>query len=500
MVNLMQRLKKDDVWWKKTLLASGVSLALLAQASFAAAESLSFSDAERIVQQQSYAIQGAQASLNASRHQAEAVSHLWTPIATLDARATKYRTEVNVPLSNIKSASENAANQALQQGLSSLPAPVPADIANQITNNFSSGLSGLLDRLPDSRNFVVENSMFRPTVSAVMPLYSGGSITATQNIAQLGWQKSELLVQQTSQQQTLTLIEAYFGEQLAKQLLDVSKQYLDSMTGHLDQAIKMEQQGLISHGQRLQAEVATQSAQRQYNQSSSHEEASRYQLLQLLRTTQLPTLTTPLFINADSLPAIDDYFQAYEVTSPQANQLKLDQDIAKQGVTLAKANMLPTAYVFGQQTLNKSDWIIGVGARYTLLSNTDRFKMAAAAQDKVEAAKALTAQAQQDTKQVMVRAYHEAEAARKSFLSMQTDIKSAQENLRIQQASFKEGETTAPFVTDAVSALNAAYSDQAMAAYRYDMALATLLAASGQTDQFKTFLTHPDVMSVSSPR
>ncbi|MDR9777695.1 TolC family protein, partial [Rhizobium hidalgonense] len=95
-----------------------------------------------------------------------------------------------------------------------------------------------------------------------------------------------------------------------------------------------------------------------------------------------------------------------------------------------------------------------------------------------------------------VRSYHQTDSARKSFLSLQTNIKSAQENLRVQQLSFKEGETTATFVNDALTALNLAYTEQATAAYRYDLALATLLTLTGQAQQFQNYLNHPALINV----
>lgn len=470
-----------------------------AQPNYDSSQSLTFTQAEQVITEQSYAIQAAKANLDAARYQAQATSHLWWPIVTLDARAIKYRTEVDVPLNAVKTASENAANKALQSSMSNLPVPLPTDIANQINNNFSSSLSGLLDRLPDSRNFVINDSSFRSTISAVMPLYTGGSIKATQNIANLGMQKSQLVVEQTSQQQILTLIEAYFGEQLAQQLLALSQQNLHSLTAHMDQATKLEQQGMINHGQYLQAEVAVQAAQRQYDQAIAHEASTRYHLQSLLKSEQIPLLATPLFVLADALPILSTYLEAYDQTSLQAAQLKLDQNIALENMFLAKAAALPTAYLFGQQTIDKSDWIIGIGARFTLISNIDRSRTTNAARARVAAAEALSAQSKQDTQQIIVRAYHEAESARKAFLSMQTDIKSAKENLRVQQLSFREGQTTAPFVTDAISALHAVYSDQATAAYRYDLAMATLLTATGQADQFKTLLVRPDLINVTTP-
>ncbi len=54
-------------------------------------------------------------------------------------------------------------------------------------------------------------------------------------------------------------------------------------------------------------------------------------------------------------------------------------------------------------------------------------------------------------------------------------MQAAQENLRIQQLSFKEDMGTASQVIDAQNALNTLQSDMALNAYKYVMSLATLL-------------------------
>ena len=465
--------------------------------NFTAPTGISYQQAMQRLHDSSYALKAADANTRASEQQAQASSHLWSPIVNLDARAIKYRTEVDVPLGNVKNAGENLANQAFGSAVDQLPVPLPEDVASQIKDRFSSSLSGFLDRVPNSQNLVIEDSLFRPSISMVMPLYAGGSIQAAQNMAQLGYQKSLLGYEQLSQQQTPILVEAYFGQQLALRLKQLASQHLLGLQQHVSNALKLQQQGMISKSQRLQAEVAMQTAQRQFDQASANELSSRYRLQQLLHQQDVNNLATPLFVNAQPLQPLENYLSIFQQQSPQLQQLNKDKQLAEQAATIAKAQLLPNAYAFGQQTLNKSDWMIGIGARYTLVSNTDRQKTINAAQARVEAVDNLKLQAQQDIQQLIIRAYYEADAARKAFLSMQTDIESARENLRIQQISFKEGETTATFVNDAMTALNLAYTDQATAAYRYDMALATLLTASGAATRFEQFLTQSDLRTIA---
>lgn len=457
---------------------------------------LSFSQAEQFLQQNAYTVQASTANLVAAQNHAEANSRLWRPVVSLDANAIKYRTEVDIPLSDIKATGENAANQAFAQSLNNLPVPLPDNVSNFLSNRFSSTVSGLFDQIPNSSNVVINDKLFRPTISAVMPIYAGGSIQAAQNIARIGYEKAQLNHQQVQDQQTFKLAEAYFGQQLANYLAQAGAQNLKALQQHLYNARQLEQQGMISRSQRLQVEVATQAAQRQYDQASSNENASRQYLQQLLQQPELPRLTTPLFVQPAPLQPLDFYLAQLGQQSPQLAQLQKDQQLAAEALQLAKASLLPSAYVFGQQTLNKNDWLVGVGAHYTLLANTDRKKLVNAAQARQEATQALQKQAQQDIQQLVRRAYYEAEHARKAFMSMQTSIIAAQENLRVQQLSFREGETTATFVNDAVNALTLAYTDQATAAYRYDMALVTLLTASGQAAQFSAMANDTSVQQV----
>ena len=68
----------------------------------------------------------------------------------------------------------------------------------------------------------------------------------------------------------------------------------------------------------------------------------------------------------------------------------------------------------------------------------------------------------------------------KTHALLQQNRQAAKENLRIQTLSFQEGFGTVAGVVDAQSALSQIDSETALNAYRYLLALATLLHSQGQ--------------------
>jgi outer membrane protein TolC len=168
-------------------------------------------------------------------------------------------------------------------------------------------------------------------------------------------------------------------------------------------------------------------------------------------------------------------------------------------VHLARSRYLPQAYAFGEYNLNRGnalpvepDWIVGVGVRYTFLSNIDRARTLNAAREREQAA----AQTERETRKLVAmetsRAWDLVDTARQSFLLLDGNIKAAEENLRVQDISFREGEGTVADVIDAQAALATARTERIAAAYEYDVALAALLAATNRSDEFATHLARGD--------
>ncbi len=71
--------------------------------------------------------------------------------------------------------------------------------------------------------------------------------------------------------------------QLQKKLLDSSRFNLKAMQQHYDNALKMERQGFISRGQRMQFEVAKNNAQRSEQNAEATLRSSLFKLNNLLQ-------------------------------------------------------------------------------------------------------------------------------------------------------------------------------------------------------------------------
>ena len=92
----------------------------------------------------------------------------------------------------------------------------------------------------------------------------------------------------------------------------------------------------------------------------------------------------------------------------------------------------------------------------------------------------------------MHTAYGEMVLAQKTHALLQQNHQAAKENLRIQTLSFQEGFGTVSGVVDAQSALSQIDSETALNAYRYLLALATLLHYTGAIDDFDDYLSLDD--------
>jgi outer membrane protein TolC len=209
--------------------------------------------------------------------------------------------------------------------------------------------------------------------------------------------------------------------------------------------------------------------------------------------------TTELFVISAPLPP-PEAFLGGEDALPQAREADAARTVAAATVDLAKSRLRPQAFAFGEYNLNRSsalpiepDWIVGVGVRYTLFSNIGRSQAVAAAREQEAAAQELARGTRQTARSATLRAWNLVESARRSFLSLDSNLAAAEENLRVQRISFREGEGTVTRVTGAEAALATARTQRIAAAYEYDLALAALLTAAGQLDTYPEYLRRADI-------
>ena len=433
--------------------------AVVADAQPLAGMSISFEAATIRLGEVSDGLAASNAQVKAKQAQAGAVATLRRPEVSIDVRELEYQKSISV----------------------------------------STGTIGPSLGLPANLDLAVGGWAFRPVVSAVMPLYSGGQIGATQNAARAGIREAEAGVADTSQSLALQLVQAYFGQQLATAVLAVRTDARAGLERHFQDARKLEQQGFASRAQVLQAQVARDDAERDYRKAGNDLATATAYLANLLHSDGVVIPTTPLFVVSAPIEALADFVASAEARHPQVGRLGALGDQAREGVRLQQAKQRPQVYLFGQYDLNRRealftepDYIYGIGLKYTFLSSTDRGQQVQAARATQAAAEAGLRQARVDLATATTRAYNDLDTARSQYLLLDSSLAASAENLRLQQLSFREGLATSLDVIDAQLRLSSARMQRVQAAYQFDVTLAQLLAASGQADRFASYIARAD--------
>ncbi len=337
----------------------------------------------------------------------------------------------------------------------------------------------------------------RPVVTAVLPLYTGGVIPAAQRAASAAHEQASAEAQRQSL--TVQLAQAYFGQRLAEQAVDVRRDVRDGLNRHLSDAEKLEREGFATRAQRLQATVARDKAEREYQKTVNDLATLKAALATLLRSGGEVQPVSPLFVQRVPLEPVASFERTAQARQPQIARLRAMVAQAEQGVRVQQAKLKPQIFAFGQydfrrrdEMLTDPDWAFGIGLKYTFLSPNSRPAQISAARAQQDQAEAGLREAENQVALGVRKAWNELETARQQYVLLDSSIAQAQENLRLQELAFREGQATSLDVIDARLGLGGARVERAQAAYQYDIALAQLLEVSGQMDRFEEFRRRAD--------
>ena len=437
--------------------STSVGISLLAPA-LVMAQTLSFNDAQSRLQEVSAALASSHALIQSKQELAQASRSLHGPEITLDIKEMRFAKTVDLtPLQN-----EMAA-------------------------------TGLPISVPDQ--YYEVDWRTRPIITATVPIYMGGKIQAAKAAADAQLQEAQAQQKSTWQSETVQLVQAYFGQQFAQQVLSVRADVRDGLKQHYERATKLEKEGFATQAQKLQAKVALDNAEREYLKAQNDVRGAQAALSGLLRSAEEISASTPLFIMTEPLPPAAGFSEAALAGHPGLMQIRAIIEQAQQKVAVEKANWLPKLYAFGQYDfkqedalITESDWAIGVGLSYSLWSNQNRPRQISAAKQQAQQAQFSLEDNATKIAIAIERAWLAAENARQQFALLDSALASADENLRLQNLSFQAGRATSLDVIDARLQQGKVRIERAQAAWQFDLALIQLLDISGQTDQFSTYL------------
>ncbi|NKF21837.1 TolC family protein [Solimonas marina] len=471
----------------------------------AAAQVLDFDSAEQTLLNVSDSLAAADASRRASVHASQALKSLRLPTVTLDVQEIRYRKTLDLPLSLLNQGVESVTSQFIDNLPDTLSgiAGASQQLIEQIASRLEARYPAIADAVPDYARVQYEDSLLRPTVTAALPLFTGGAISSLQDAAAARVDLADAQYDSSRNLLGFRLAQVYFGQRLARQILTFSTQLRDDFEAHFDNAVKLEQQGMLSHARRLQVEVARNAALRQYQRADNDDRAATDALTRLLQSERPVEASEPLFVLYDPLPPLERFSTPALDQHPQVREVDAGRRIAQQGRRLARSRLWPQVYAFGEYNLDRSeelpiepDWVVGIGLRYTLMSNVDRVQMDRAANAKADAAEKLLQSTRNELLRTISRSYDLVDTARRQFLLLQVNIDAARENQRVQTLAFREGQATATDLIDAQNALMLAQTQRATEAYEYDVALAALLTASGRGQDFGDYVRRRDRWTV----
>ncbi|MBO7300794.1 MAG: TolC family protein [Tidjanibacter sp.] len=326
-------------------------------------------------------------------------------------------------------------------------------------------------------------------------IFSGGRRIQASKIARAMTTLATQKLSATESAIDLSVVESYFGAQLAEEVVALRKKSLESLTEHLRQARSLEREGLLIPAERLTAEVAVEQAKALLATAHSNALVAHNALLTLLNTN-FPSidLSTPLFMPS-SLPTKEALYTLIE-QSPTIGMFRQQTAIATHSLTIEKGRYLPSVALLGHQQLwsvglNKNLFprtAVGVGLSWTLFDGLAREGAVARSRSQLAASEFAEQKAVDDIRLAIDKFHSTMIDSRAEYEAECTTERLAEELVRSRRKAFGEGLATSSEVVDAEVLLCGARVAKMVALYELDIALCSLLAIVGCTDNYLDYI------------
>ena len=359
-------------------------------------------------------------------------------------------------------------------------------------------ISSLLDKIG-------QNTLTLPLISQnvtsidanlTWPIFTGGKRIYASKIGKKLVSVAEVNREKVSANQQALLIESYFGLRLGQRVVEVKAETYNSLKTHYDQALKLEQQGMINRAERLVAQVSMEEAKRELESARKDLEVASQALKSLINIGEEQEIrtTTSLFIN-ESIPSANYFKEMIPFNNYLVNQLKLQENIAGDQLKIGRSGYLPNIALIGKQTLYADGLdkylmprtMIGVGFTWNIFDGLDREKRIRQARLTSQSLAIGKEKAVSDLQVGVDKFYSQMQNAMDNVKALNTTLEMSNELVRIREKSFKEGMATSSDVVDAEVVLSKVKTAFLLAYYQYDVALANLLSICGIPETFHQY-------------
>ncbi len=442
------------------------------------AEEFSFSQAFQQLVTNNDALAAGRSNVEKAKSIQQAARHLYMPSVNISASYVQLNEAVSVtPSSLLESMQEGSQLLALLAGIGSDLGISP----NQLDTAFASQIT--------------DESVVTSSLNAVWPLYTGGRITAAQDIARAQTLEAGLLLELERQSQFEKLAKVYFGVVLAQQVLQTRIEAQKNLQKHRDHAIKLEEQGQIAKVETLKAEASHDTATVESQKARRDLEITQGALKRMLKQDQIPQPGDELFINP-RLPLMETFIQDTLRSYPGLGVMDAKATQASGLIDVERGKLYPEVFLFGNYQLHEEDslaselnpdWLVGIGVKISLLDRSGRSGKIKAARSTLMQINQLKAQAIQDLSLLVEKTWRGAQMAQEEYIGLQSSLVLAKENVRLREKAFAQGLSTSLEVVDADLFLTSVKNRRSVAAYQYVISLAQLLALSNKLTDFTEY-------------
>lgn len=455
---------------------------------------LSFDQAAEIALKNNHSLKQVEFLKKEHEEDAKAAKALKMPNLSLNAGYFLLSDDIHLDLSPVRDAItplySALSNYGNFSGVGNLSDAASTQVVRgQLKQGLQSVESAEWDQTIQKKSFGVVSA------SALWPIYTGGKIKAANDAAAIKEKEGDQVMRQKNGELISELAERYFGLCLAQQAVAVRQDVLNGMENHLNDAIKIEKQGLIAHADVLNAQVYHAQAERDLSKAKHTADILNQALMNTLAVNAEVNIkpTTELFF-LDTIEPVE-YFKSLAVkNNPLLQQIQTKKELSIQGYKAELADRYPTVGMQGSYNIIDKDyspylpkWMVGIGAKWTLFDGASRDKKIKAASYKTDQVKEAEQKAQADVATVIEKLYKELQMNREQLVELTTAKKYAEEYLRVREKAFHEDMTNATEVVDARLALSKVRIERLEAMYGFDKTLAQILQYAGIPEEYASY-------------
>jgi outer membrane protein TolC len=352
-----------------------------------------------------------------------------------------------------------------------------------------------------SSGFPASDRTWQISVTASQVIFNG-NVRSSVKAAKLARDAAVLELQAVINEALLQVRTAFYAVLLAREQIKVQESNLELLQQQLKTATDRYQAGTVSSFERLRAEVAVANAKVPLITARNNHrlaiEAMR-QALGFVGTNKPESLRkVPDFVGTlDFTPVQFDLQQSFEAARahrPDLDRLAKLTEAREEGVRTARSGYYPSVSAFGGWQLRKgatdsfgdsdNGWLVGLQSQWNIFDGRATAGRLTQARSLLEQTKLSFNEAQLAVEVEVRRAYSQWQQAVELAEASQRVVEQATEAVRLANARYNAGTGTQLDVLAAQVDLTTARTNQIQAFYAYNVAVAALRKAMGQSDEF----------------